>query len=217
MRLVVRLDVSGREHLPARGPYLISPNHQSYIDSFLVAAALPFHVFRQLFFVGASEYFATPLTARLARFARVIPVDPDSSLVPAMQAGGFGLRHGKVLVLFPEGERSIDGTVKPFKKGAAILSHHLAAPIVPVALDGLYHLVAAESADQLEAAAAVAPPARRRALRRAAARARAGRRRRLAAALESLAEPSYAITTASTARCRRGGCGRRSGRSGWLV
>src|SRR4029450_582488 len=76
--------------------------------------------------------------ARLARFARVIPVDPDSSLVPAMQAGGFGLRHGKVLVLFPEGERSIDGTVKSFKKGAAILSQHLGAPIVPGALDGLY-------------------------------------------------------------------------------
>ena len=41
-RLVMRLEVSGREHLPARGPYLISPNHQSYIDSFLVAGALPF-------------------------------------------------------------------------------------------------------------------------------------------------------------------------------
>ena len=140
LRVGVRLDVSGRQHLPARGPYLISPNHQSYVDSFLVVGILPFHVFRQLFFVGASEYFATPLTARLARFARVIPVDPDSSLVPAMQAGAFGLRHGKVLVLFPEGERSIDGTVKPFKKGAAILSHHLSAPIVPVALDGLYPL-----------------------------------------------------------------------------
>jgi long-chain acyl-CoA synthetase len=139
-RLVMRLEVSGREHLPARGPYLISPNHQSYLDSFLVVGVLPFGVFRQLFFVGASEYFATPLTARLARFARVIPVDPDSSLVPAMQAGGFGLRHGKVLVLFPEGERSIDGAVKAFKKGAAILSHHLAAPIVPVALDGPYAL-----------------------------------------------------------------------------
>ena len=139
-RLLLRIDVSGREHLPARGPYLITPNHQSYFDSFLVAGALPFRVFRQVFFVGASEYFDTPFTARLARFARVIPVDPDSSLVPAMQAGGFGLRHGRVLVLFPEGERSIDGTVKAFKKGAAILSHHLAAPIVPVAIDGAYRV-----------------------------------------------------------------------------
>ena len=195
MRLVVRLDLSGSEHLPARGPYLISPNHQSYIDSFLVTAALPFHVFRQLFFVGASEYFATPLTSRLARFARVIPVDPDSSLVPAMQAGGFGLRHGKVLVLFPEGERSIDGTVKPFKKGAAILSHHLAAPIVPVALDGLYTLwprnrpinwQALRPWRRLRVAMRFGAPQPAPVLATAAP----------ASALESMAEPSYAITTA---------------------
>jgi len=67
-------------------------------------------------------------------------VDPDASLVPAMQAGAFGLRHGRVLVLFPEGERSIDGTVRTFKKGAAILSDTLGVPIVPVAIDGLYDL-----------------------------------------------------------------------------
>jgi long-chain acyl-CoA synthetase len=57
-----------------------------------------------------------------------------------MKAGAFGLSHGKVLVLFPEGERSIDGTVKRFKKGASILSRHLAVPIVPVAVQGAYEV-----------------------------------------------------------------------------
>ena len=69
-----------------------------------------------------------------------MPVDPDSNLVPAMQAGAFGLAHGKVLVLFPEGERSIDGTVKKFKKGAPILAQHLRVPIVPVAIKGVFEL-----------------------------------------------------------------------------
>ena len=54
-----------------------------------------------------------------------LPVDPDANLVPAMKAGAFGLAHGKILMLFPEGERSIDGTVKRFKKGAPILAQHL--------------------------------------------------------------------------------------------
>ena len=57
-----------------------------------------------------------------------------------MQAGAAGLRRGRILVLFPEGERSIDGTVRAFKKGAAILAHHLAVPIVPVGIDGLFDL-----------------------------------------------------------------------------
>ena len=43
-------------------------------------------------------------------------------------------------MLFPEGERSIDGDVKKFRKGAAILSAHLNAPIVPIAVDGLFDL-----------------------------------------------------------------------------
>jgi 1-acyl-sn-glycerol-3-phosphate acyltransferase len=55
-----------------------------------------------------------------------------------MKAGSYGLKHGRVLVLFPEGERSIDGTPKLFKKGAAILSYHHQVPIVPVALEGFF-------------------------------------------------------------------------------
>jgi long-chain acyl-CoA synthetase len=137
---VLRVDMSGTDLLPTSGAFVISPNHQSYFDVFLLVAALPYRVFRTLFFVGASEYFQTRLTRWLARQLNVIPVDPDASLVPAMQAGAFGLRHHKVLVLFPEGERSIDGTVRTFKKGAAILAEHLDVPIVPVAIDGAYEL-----------------------------------------------------------------------------
>jgi len=133
-----RPQVRGRENLPADGPFILSPNHQSYLDPFALAPALPFRTFRQLFFVGAAEYFESRLTAWLAARLNVVPVDPDARLVPAMQAGAFGLRAGKVLVLFPEGERSIDGTVKKFKKGAALLSEHLDLPIVPVAIDGVY-------------------------------------------------------------------------------
>jgi long-chain acyl-CoA synthetase len=122
------------------GPFLISPNHQSYLDAFLLVGTLPYRTFRLLFFVGASEYFATPLMRRIARLVNVVPVDPDANLVRAMQAGAFGLRHGRVLVLFPEGERSPDGTVKTFKKGASILSTHLGVPIVPVAIHGVFEI-----------------------------------------------------------------------------
>ena len=67
-----------------------------------------------------------------------MPVDPDSNLVNAMRAGAYGLKKGQNLVLYPEGERSIDGTPKKFKKGAAILAAHLKVPIIPVALEGFY-------------------------------------------------------------------------------
>lgn len=135
-----RANVKGLEHLPTSGPYLISPNHQSFIDPILLCAVLPYRVFVNQFYVGAIEYFDSALTRWIARAINLVPVDPDSNLVPAMQAGAFGLRHGKILVLFPEGERSIDGTVKRFKKGAPILARQLAVPIVPVALHGIYEI-----------------------------------------------------------------------------
>jgi long-chain acyl-CoA synthetase len=146
LRLFLRLRISGREHLRAAAQQarttglLICPNHQSYLDPFAVVAALPFRVFRRLFFVGASEYFAGPVMRRVARLINLVPVDPDTNLLRAMQAGACGLRHGKVLVLFPEGERSIDGTVRRFKKGAAILALYTRAAVVPAALRGAFEL-----------------------------------------------------------------------------
>ena len=141
LRLVIpRIDVTGLEHLPARGPYIICPNHQSYVDPFIINSILPYGIIKQLFFVGAAEYFETALTRWLAKKGNLVPVDPDANLVPAMKAGAFGLEHGKILMLFPEGERSIDGTVKRFKKGAPILARHQRVPIVPVAIRGAFDI-----------------------------------------------------------------------------
>jgi long-chain acyl-CoA synthetase len=133
-----RMRVSGLEKLPPQGSYIISSNHQSYLDPILMASVLPSSVFRNLFSVGTSEIFGSGFMRRLARWLRVIVVDPDANLVPAMRAGAFGLRHGRILILYPEGERSIDGTPRTFKKGAAILTIHLQVPIVPVAIEGFY-------------------------------------------------------------------------------
>jgi long-chain acyl-CoA synthetase len=132
------LHVSGVEKLPQSGPYIISSNHQSYLDPLILASILPASVIKKVFSVGTSEIFGEGLMLRLARSLRVVVVDPDVNLIPAMRAGAFGLRQGRPLILYPEGERSIDGTPKIFKKGAAILSIHMQVPIVPVAIEGFF-------------------------------------------------------------------------------
>jgi len=132
------LRISGLEKLPPKGPFILSSNHQSYLDPAVLVGVLPWNIFRRSFAVGTSEIFGSGFMRRLARWLRVIVVDPDANLLPAMRAGAFGLRHGRVLILYPEGERSIDGTPRIFKKGTAILSIHLQVPIVPIAIDGFY-------------------------------------------------------------------------------
>jgi long-chain acyl-CoA synthetase len=132
------LRVRGLENLPKNGAYIVSSNHQSYLDAAILASALPPAVFDKVFAVGTSDIFGQGFMRWLARTLRVVVVDPDANLIPAMRAGAFGLRQGRPLILYPEGERSIDGTPRTFKKGAAILSIHMQVPIVPVAIEGFY-------------------------------------------------------------------------------
>jgi long-chain acyl-CoA synthetase len=103
-----------------------------------MVGALPWRLFRETFAVGTSDIFGKGFLRRLARWLRVAVLDPDANLMPAMRAGAYGLSQGHILVLYPEGERTDDGTPRLFRKGAAILSIHTQAPIVPVAIEGFY-------------------------------------------------------------------------------
>src|SRR5580765_2163906 len=138
VRVFFNLKVSGKEKLPQKGPFILSPNHQSFLDGPVVASQIPWRLFKNMFYVGTSEIFGHGALNYLGRTFRLVPVDPDSNLVNAMRAGAYGLKKGQNLVLYPEGERSVDGTPKKFKKGAAILAAHLKVPIYPVALEGFY-------------------------------------------------------------------------------
>jgi long-chain acyl-CoA synthetase len=132
------LHVRGIENLPKKGPFLLCSNHQSYLDPLILGAALPWEIFSKTFALGTSDIFGEGFMRRVARWARVVVLDPDANLIPAMRAGAYGLRHKWILMLYPEGERSNTGLPVVFRKGAAILSIHEQAPIVPIAIEGFY-------------------------------------------------------------------------------
>ena len=145
-RFLLRMRVRGSDVLDhLQPPYLVCPNHQSYVDPFLLCSTYPRRVLQNIFHVGAAIYFRNAAMARLARLINVIPIDTDIHLVRAMRAGAAGLRAGKILNIYPEGQRSFDGQLHEFKKGAAILATELNVPIVPVALDGTHRIWPRES------------------------------------------------------------------------
>jgi long-chain acyl-CoA synthetase len=146
-RILFGLHVEGLEHLTAmRKPqnekaataFLVCPNHQSFLDPFVVCSTYPFEFFRDTFHVGASEFWEGGFMTWVSQMLQVVPVNPDTDLMRAMRAGAAGLKCGKILHIYPEGERAFDGELHEFKNGAAILSTELDMPIIPVALDGLY-------------------------------------------------------------------------------
>jgi long-chain acyl-CoA synthetase len=145
-RVFMRLEVKNEEVFDRmERPFLICPNHQSFLDPFIITANYPFRIYKNIFHVGASMFFRSRFMQWLARLLNVVPIDPDTQLMRAMKAGAVGLKHGKVLNIYPEGERAFDGQLHEFKKGAAILATELDLPILPVAIDGVYKVWARRS------------------------------------------------------------------------
>ncbi len=141
-RIVVRalfgLRSDGIENLARAGPYLICPNHASYLDPFALAAALPVRIGAASAWAGwTGILFNTPARRFFSRIMRVLPIDPARSGASLALATTV-LERGGILVWFPEGARSWDGSLRPFQPGIGILVRAAAAPVVPVHLDGTH-------------------------------------------------------------------------------
>ena len=140
-KLFFRLRFEGQEHLRQAQPHMICPNHLSYVDAFMISAGLPFSTVRRMFYVGYSDYFQPgSLTGYLGSLIKILPVDPDRNLRKALRLGAYGLKEQLVLGIFPEGERSIDGELRSFRKGPAVLARELGVVAIPTALIGTFQV-----------------------------------------------------------------------------
>jgi long-chain acyl-CoA synthetase len=137
-RILFRLEAQGAEHIPAEQGCIITPNHTSYLDGFVVVLSLPFPYFRRMYSLGISDFFTGLIKSWFARIGHVIPIDSASYLNKALQTAAYVLRHGRSLCVFPEGGRSADGTLMEFKKGVGILAIELGVPVVPALIEGAY-------------------------------------------------------------------------------
>lgn len=143
-RLVFRrlfgLSLRGTEALPATGPFVLAPNHASYLDPFALAAALDAARLERIYWAGWGELIATgPLRRAFARIAGILPVDGGRATSASIAFGSAALRRGHGLAWFPEGIRSADGQLQPFKAGIGVLlAHRNDIPVVPVVLRGTF-------------------------------------------------------------------------------
>jgi long-chain acyl-CoA synthetase len=128
----------GMEKLPRTTPFLLCPNHESFLDGPLLVSILPRRVVYKILIIGYSDYWKNAFSRFLAQVCQIVAIDSDVNLVRAMQVGAMGLKRGHVMLIFPEGTRSIDGRIAEFKKGSAILAYELGVPIVPVGIHGTF-------------------------------------------------------------------------------
>lgn len=130
----VTLTVEGTEHLPQDRPVVYMANHQGNFDIPTLFAGIP----GQFRWLAKAELFRFPFFGHAMRRAGYIPVernDPRKAVASIAEAAQR-VAEGASVVLFPEGTRSPDGRLQPFKKGGFSLAMQAGAEIVPVAIDG---------------------------------------------------------------------------------
>ena len=126
------LRLRGTEHIPGDGAVVIVPNHQTYADPPLVT--IP--VRRPVYYMAWSRLFDIPVFNRFIRLLRAFPVDIDARDARATREAVRLLQRGAALMIFPEGERTVDGHLQRFKPGAFRLAVSLDVPVLPVTIVG---------------------------------------------------------------------------------
>jgi len=135
----VRVLVRGMGQIDPARAFIFMSNHQSNFDIPVLLGHLPVP-FRWL---AKAELFKIPIFGRAMRGAGYIPInrtDRPAAIESLRQAAG-AVRRGVSVMIFPEGTRSLDGTLKPFKKGGFVMAIEAGVPIVPVALRGTFDIM----------------------------------------------------------------------------
>jgi len=131
--------VAGLERLEPGRAYVFMANHQSNFDIPVLLGRLPV----QFRWLAKAELFKIPLFGRAMRAAGYISIDRTdrSAAFQSLSEAAEVLRRGVSVMIFPEGTRSLDGKLRPFKKGGFMMAIHAGAPIVPVRIRGTYAIM----------------------------------------------------------------------------
>ena len=129
----VRLEVRGKERIPANRAVVFMPNHQSNCDPPAVLAVLP-----PVLVMVKKEFFRVPVLGRGMRLRGFVPVDRKNRerAIQAVEQAAKMLKAGFSFLAYPEGTRSPDGRLQPFKKGVFMMALKAGAPIVPISISG---------------------------------------------------------------------------------
>jgi 1-acyl-sn-glycerol-3-phosphate acyltransferase len=132
--LLFRLRSYGLQNVPTKGSFVLVSNHQSFLDPLFCGTPIK----KQLHFLARDTLFTNRFFGWLISSVNTIPVKQDEADLTAMRKVIAKLKEGCSVCLFPEGTRTSDGKITPFKPGISLLCRRGQAAIVPVLIDGAF-------------------------------------------------------------------------------
>ncbi len=136
----IQVKVEGLDRLEAGRNYIFMSNHVSNVDPPILAPLIPPP---RTSVLVKREVFRIPVLSRAMRMGSLVPVDRRNreAAIDSLRAAGDVLRSGISMMVFPEGTRSPDGRLLPFKKGPFYLAIETGVPVVPVTILGTYEIM----------------------------------------------------------------------------
>lgn len=133
VRMVYRIEVFHGDRMPEKGGVLLTPNHVSFVDVFILSAASP----RPVRFLMIRDYFALPLVGHVARMFDSVPISA-SRAKEAIRVAAEALEEGSVVCIFSEGQLSRSGQLNEVKNGFSLIARKGGCPVLPVYMDGVW-------------------------------------------------------------------------------
>jgi long-chain acyl-CoA synthetase len=139
-RGIWKTTIIGAENIPADRPLILAANHESMLDIVWLLGALPWEIRKRTFTIGKVELVRNPFGRVLLSRCNLIPVERSGDVVEALKASIAVVKSGMNLAIFPEGTRSRDGRMGPFKSGIGMLIQETNATILPTRLRGTFEI-----------------------------------------------------------------------------
>ncbi|MEY2504362.1 MAG: 1-acyl-sn-glycerol-3-phosphate acyltransferase [Verrucomicrobiota bacterium] len=139
LRVYCRFEIVGEEHLRSNRSFVLVANHSSHLDTVCLLSALPLRRLHRAFPAAAADYFfkSVPRTWIATVVANALPFARQSHVRQSLSICAELLANaGNVLIIFPEGTRSTDGTLQEFKPGIGALLAGRDIPVLPCYLEG---------------------------------------------------------------------------------
>jgi len=136
LKIFFSLKVTGLENIPLKGPFIIACNHASYLDPIIIGSLRR----RRASFVAKEELFKNKFFAWYLNKLNVFPLKRYSSDSRTLRGAVRRLKKGGGFVIFPEGTRSDDGSIREGKIGVSVLSFITKACVIPCYVGGSYQV-----------------------------------------------------------------------------
>lgn len=131
----------GLENVPKNGSFIIAANHESYMDHLIIVKTFVVHLNKKIHSLAKKEHFDNLIKSAWHRWGGAIPLDRQAGGKEALRWAIKALKKGKIIMIHPEGTRSLTGKIQRGKTGVARLALAAKVPVVPVGLIGTFEIM----------------------------------------------------------------------------